>query len=220
MLENNQNKLVLLKNLGMQYPVGTLKRKARYGLYKCRCGIEFETQMARVKNGTTQSCGCYKKERVTIHGLGSHRLYGVWNAIIQRCTNPNNKRYKDYGGRGITVCCEWMDVKNFIADMYPTYKEGLSIDRIDNDLGYSLENCRWATKEVQGSNTRLINSTNKSGYRGVCWDKSRNKWVAQIGIDCKNRGLGRFATALEAAIAYDKYVIDNNLEHTINGVVL
>jgi len=206
----------LIKDLGMEYPTSTSKEKRRYGLYKCHCGNKFMTQISSVKNGNTTSCGCLVK----VHGQRKHRLYTAWNHMIQRTINPEHKSYKDYGGRGITVCDEWFDINNFISDMYPTFKEGLSIDRIDNNKGYSKENCRWATKATQSRNTRQIYTHNKSGYRGVSWFKRDEKWRACINVGGKQHYLGCFKTALEAAKSYDKYIIDNNLEHTTNGLTI
>lgn len=138
--------------------------------------------------------------------------------MINRCNNPKNKDYKYYGGRGITVCNRWLNIENFIEDMYQSHQEGLSLDRINVNGNYEKDNCRWATKEIQARNTRRIMITNKSGYRGVSFIKSRNKWGAKITIRTKKILLGTFKTALEAAKAYDKYIIENNLEHTLNGV--
>ena len=213
MLENNQeNKLILLKDLGMRYPTEKSKRKSRFGLYKCHCGEIFEAHTYDVNSNKTKSCGCLK----IIHSLGSHRLYNTWYQMLNRCNNPKSKDYKDYGGRGITVCDRWLDVKNFIEDMYSSFKEGLTVDRIDVNKNYDKENCRWTTKNIQSRNTRKIISTNKSGYRGVSYFKLTNKWVAKIGVNFKLIHIGTFNTAIEAAKAYDKYVIDNKLEHTLN----
>jgi len=101
--------------------------------------------------------------------------------------------------------------------MLPTWKKGLSIDRINNNGNYELANCRWATKEVQVRNTRMIKSNNTSGYRGVT--KSGNKWKCSIRVNGKQIYIATYTTALEAAKAYDSYVIKNNLEHTINNVL-
>ena len=128
------------------------------------------------------------------------------------------KKYKDYGGRGITVCERWHSIENFIEDMYPTYIEGLSLDRINVDGDYEPNNCRWVTKSIQARNTRLLMSTNTSGFRGVCWDKRVEKWRAYLSIKGKRIHLGYFDTPEEGAIAYNNYVIENNLEHTLNLV--
>ena len=141
-MKNNQKELVLLEDLGMLYPTNTSKNKTRYGIYECFCGKEFKARTQHIKQKNTKSCGCFQKEKSIIfntkHSLNKHRLYPVWNGIIQRCTNRNNKSYKYYGNIGITVCDRWLNVANFIEDMYPTFQEGLSIDRIDNDKGYNL----------------------------------------------------------------------------------
>ena len=216
MLENNQKEIILLEDLGMQFATETSKEKKRYGLFKCYCGNEFKVRTADIKSGRTKSCGCLYEEKNTKHGLRSHRLYGTWKNIVIRCCHKDNKSYKNYGGRGITVCSEWLDIENFINDMYPSYKEGLSIDRINNDLGYSKDNCRWANQTVQNQNTRRTRSTNNSGYRGVGFFKSRNKFRARISVNYKEIHLGYFKDSIEAAKAYDRYIIENNLEHTRN----
>ena len=152
------------------------------------------------------------------HGLKNHKLYKTWIDIKTRVFNIKCKSYEQYGGRGITICERWLDVKNFIDDMYPSYKEGLSIDRINNDGNYEPSNCRWATKSEQSQNTRRIHSTNTSGYRGVSFRKDRNAWHSQIKVNNKTIHIGLYNTAEDAGYAYDKYVIDNNLEHTTNGL--
>ena len=211
MQENNQE-LKLLKDLGMIYPSELSNTKERYYLYKCFCGNEFRARTADINAGKYKSCGCLKIK----HNLHNHRLYNTWYQMINRCTNPKNKSYKDYGGRGIKVCERWIKVENFIEDMYPTFEEGLTLDRENNDLGYSPDNCRWVLRNIQSRNTRKLNRSNKSGYRGICF--TGKKWRTQIVVNNKRIYLGTFTDIVEAAKAYDKYVIDNNLEHTINGV--
>jgi len=88
------------------------------------------------------------------HGLKHHPLYSVWSSMKKRCDNPNEKAYKHYGGRGIEVCKEWYEFKKFYDDMVVGYKQGLQLDRIDNDKGYSKKNCRWATVSQNCSNRR------------------------------------------------------------------
>lgn len=143
------------------------------------------------------------------------KLHITWKGIIQRCTNPTHKDYKDYGGRGITVCKEWLNVENFIDDMIKTYQSGLSIDRINPNGNYEPNNCRWATKTTQSRNTRLLRIDNTTGYRGIVAVKGTTRFVARIRVN-KKIYIGTYNTAIEAAQAYDQYIIDNNLEHTKN----
>lgn len=205
----------LLQDLGMQYPTKTSTYKTRFGTYKCHCGNTFKATTGKVKNGDIKGCGCLKGASIT-HGKSKHTIYTVWSNMLKRCSN---KEDKNYGGRGITVCERWTDVNNFINDMAPKYKRGLTIDRIDNDKGYSPENCRWVTPQIQGRNTRKLCSTNTSGYRGVSWHKSTKMYRARICVDKKDIHIGLFESKDRAAEAYDKYVIDSNLEHTVNGVL-
>lgn len=223
MENNNISTPILIEDLGMIFYSETSKQKRRYGLYRCECGVEFKTRTDNIKNGHTNSCGCYKKKVASklkmTHGLTYHPIYTTWHGMIQRCNNKKHSYYKDYGDRGIKVCDRWMIFENFVEDMLSSYKYGLSIDRIDVNGNYSKSNCRWATNYVQCRNTRLLRSTNTSGYRGVSFSKIANKWLSQIVVNNKSIYLGRHSSALEAAKSYDKYVIDNNLEHPVNGVL-
>jgi len=210
----------LIIDLGMQYPKETSKQKRRYSLYKCFCGNEFKAQNADVKVGHTSSCGCLQilktKESKVVHGLTNHRLYSTWHNMIARCYNKIHKKYKYYGQRGIVVCERWHDVKNFIEDMYPTYQEGLTIDRKENDGNYEPDNCRWVSKSIQSSNTRKIRATNTTGFRGIV--KSLNKYFSKIRINNKDIYLGTFNTDIEAAKAYDSYIVEHKLHHTKNFI--
>lgn len=225
-MKNNQKEIILLKDLGMIFATETSRQKRRYGVFKCYCGKEFKATIPDVKNGNTKSCGCYRRKLTIergkdaiIHGLSRHRLYSTWNNMMARCYNESHERYKDYGDRGIVVCKEWHNITNFINDMYPSFKEGLTLDREDNDLAYGKSNCRWVTNNIQSRNRRLLQVNNKSGYRGVVFHKRNQKFIAQIGVDSRRIHIGSFDTDVEAAKAYDKYVLDNNLEHTRNIII-
>ena len=210
-------KPILIEDLGMIYPTENRKQKRRFGIYKCGfCENEFRTQIFRVKSGETRSCGCYKKRRTSeshkTHGLGSTRLYTTWSDIKRRTLNPKHKSYQNYGGRGITICEEWLDIHNFYNwALSNGYSDELSIDRIDNDGNYCPENCRWVTPTIQIRNQR-IRKNNTSGYKGVCYRKGNNIYTAQIGVNKNYIYLGSFLTAVEAGVAYNNYIIENNLE--------
>ena len=209
---------ILLEDLGMRFPTENSKRRYRYGLFKCFCGNEFETPISEVKSRKKKSCGCLNGG--VTHGLSYHRLYYIWKQMMRRCTNLEEASYKHYGGRGITVCERWHSIENFIEDMFPTFEEGLSIDRIDVNGNYEPSNCRWANSTMQSRNTKLIWENNKSGYRGVSWAKRDNIWRAQITINNKAVHIGSFKTVIEGALAYNNYVIENNLEHPLNIIYL
>jgi hypothetical protein len=126
----------------------------------CQCGVKVEIRTQALRNGNTKSCGClYRDTRKKIglkHGLEGTRLYRIWSGVIQRCTNPNYTYYKNYGGRGITVCEEWKEFVNFKNWAFQNgYEDTLTIDRINVNAGYSSSNCRWATKAEQAQNTTL-----------------------------------------------------------------
>ena len=135
---------------------------------KCACGSEKIVSGAVLRNGSTVSCGCYARERSTKHGaagkvvnrhakgrvVGRDPVYSVWATMVQRCTNPKDRGYKNYGGRGITVCDRWKNsFAAFKTDMGPR-PEGLMIERRDNDSGYAPYNCYWADRTTQNNNTR------------------------------------------------------------------
>jgi hypothetical protein len=209
----------LIKDLGMKYPLKTSKQKKRYGIYECPiCNIRFETQTQRVKNGKATKCkSCASKVSKNKHGQYGTKLYRVWGNMIQRIENSNHHKFKDYGDRGISICDEWKDFGVFYEwSIYSGYKEGLSIDRIDNDGNYEPSNCRWTNKCTQQQNTRRIRVSNKSGFRGVCYINSREKWKASITSNNKTIFLGYFDSAKDSAKAYNRYIVQNNLENTLN----
>lgn len=147
-----------------------------------------------------------RKGRPT-HGLSKHPLYSVWKDMKKRCYGTKSKYYHNYGGRGITVCEEWKtDFKAFYDWAIKNgHKEGLTIDRKDNDKGYSPNNCRWATRSMQSSNQRKRKGSS-SKYKGVHLDKASGKWKAQIRIVGGVKHIGLFGNETDAAKAYNEYV--------------
>ena len=206
----------LIKDLGTRYTTKVSKHRTRYGLYECQyCGKEFECITNSVNTGNTKSCGCVNFSKK--HGLSSNRFYSTWKGMLQRCTNLEHRSYKYYGARGITVCEEWLDVRNFVAWAEATYPniEDATLDRIDNDKGYSPENCTWSDKTTQAINQRIMKN-NKSGYVGVIWHIRYKKWGANIGVNNKLINIGTFKTLEEAVQARDNYIIENNLPHKLS----
>ena len=208
---------ILIENLGALYPTENSKKRLTYGIYKCGfCGNEFKANTNDINRGHTKSCGCYQRQKLiarnTTHGLNDTRIYNIWVGIKDRTLKPKNKHYHYYGGRGIKICEAWLDVRIFYDwAMSNGYSDELTIDRIDNDGDYCPENCRWTTKSIQQRN-RGIYKNNTSGYKGVSYYKDSNNYCASIHLNYKNIHLGYFKTAVEGAIAYNNYIIENNLE--------
>lgn len=125
----------------------------------CDCGKKRKVSLSHMRQGLSKSCGCLSVEtstaKATIHGYSFNPLYAVWRDMLRRCLNPKHARFKDWGGRGITVCSDWMNFENFLIWAESSgYKIGLLIERIKNDEGYNATNCRWATMKEQGNNRR------------------------------------------------------------------
>lgn len=142
----------------------------------CDCGNKTVAQSASLRSGRHLSCGCIQRESATRHGKEGSKEYLAWAAMKQRCLNPDNKSFRIYGGRGITVCDSWLLFENFYADMGDA-PEGMSLDRIDNDRGYSPENCRWATVKVQSNNRR---TSRVIEYMGA--SKTLTQWASEFGL--------------------------------------
>lgn len=138
--------------------------------------------------------------------------------MIDRCYTKTNRAYEYYGAIGIEVAPEWLDVTTFINDMYPSFIEGYTLDRKNSAKGYYKGNCRWANASVQSQNTRVLNSKNTSGYRGVYLHKGTNKWECRIRVKGTRIYLGKHRSITQAAIAYNNYVVANNLHHPLNTI--
>lgn len=163
----------------------------RFGLLwrcQCDCGNAHDVISTVLKKGDTKSCGCLRRDNglrtIKIanvaprsgHKMSGTKAYAAWRSMKSRCLNKRHRAFKDYGGRGIGVCSRWMKFENFYADMgnAPT---GKSLDRIDNNSGYSPQNCRWTDWKTQHRNTR---SARLISFR----DETRclSEWVTILGI--------------------------------------
>jgi len=154
----------------------------------CECGEKVTVRGERLRSGYTKSCGCLAKRRMATlnrtHGKSKTPLYRVWRGMIQRCEDANSPHFKYYGGRGIAVCAEWRSsFEAFERDMAAGYRAGLSIDRVDNDRGYSASNCRWATDTQQSRNRRFNRLITFEGETHCV-----SEWAELIGIKATTLG--------------------------------
>lgn len=164
----------------------------------CECGKTKLVYSSNLKR--THSCGCLNSEivrkRSTTHGMRKSDEYRIWGGMKYRCLNKNCSKYPSYGGRGITVCERWMIFKNFYDDMGNRPSKHHSIDRINNDLGYSKKNCRWVINKKQANNTRrnhLITHNNKT--------QSLRLWMDELGLNYNTvKGRIRRGWSFEKAI--------------------
>ena len=187
--------------------VGKNKSNSALWLCRCDCGNYHTTTSTALKVGDCKSCGCLKqkmsKELHTKHGMTKTRIYGIWQNMKNRCRQPNNPRYKDYGARGITYCDAWEDFESFYKWASETgYNDELTIERIDNNKGYCPENCRWATKEEQQYNKR---TTHYLTYKGET--KSMAEWSKILNINLQT---------LAARINTLKWSVERAFETPVN----
>jgi hypothetical protein len=171
-------------NIGDKFGMLTIKEKIivdKNSYFICECDCGEKTNLRTDRFGRTKSCGCLRKSNQfkKTHGKTGHRLHNVWLGMKERCYNINSHSYENYGGRGIVICDEWLeDFMKFYNWSYDNgYKSKLTIDRMDNDKGYSPDNCRWATPLVQQNNTR---KTHKVEIEGVI--KSISEWSRESGV--------------------------------------
>lgn len=159
--------------------------KGRTTIWECRCdcGNVKNVRQPDLRSGRTRSCGCIHHEMMikknTVHGLSDTRICHIWRSMKDRCSNPNNKAYCNYGGRGIQVCKEWADSleKFYTWSIENGYEENLSIDRIDNNGNYEPDNCRWVDRKTQNKNKR---SNHIIEYKGQ--EKLLCEWAEEYGI--------------------------------------
>lgn len=154
----------------------------------CDCGNTTVVLAYNLKNGHTTSCGCLGAERrgesKRTHGGSRTRLHGIWAKMKQRCLNPNDARYQDYGGRGIQICDEWVNNYDSFQNwaVASGYAPDLTLDRIDNDGNYQPSNCRWVTKREQSNNTRKNRHIEHDGESHTLAEWSRITGVNALTI--------------------------------------
>lgn len=209
--KKNKPKDITGKKLNRLTAIETTGVKSGNGDYiwrfKCDCGNTLETTIGRFNFEHTKSCGCLVddsiKNRVNYHGMQDTQTYNSWRKMRERCNNPNDIMYPQYGKVGIKVCERWDNsFKDFYKDMGDS-PQNYTIDRIDGSKGYYKSNCRWVSKHVQSRNRKSY--IGKSQYKGVIWEASSGKWISAISIGkIGQRKIGRFLSEHEAAQAYNE----------------
>lgn len=194
-------RLTVLKEAGR-----TSERKALW-LCHCDCGNNTVVIGTELRQGRTQSCGCYRKELLnsflkqrimeTCDGHSMSRLYRIWQQMKMRCYNPNNTNFAYYGGRGIQMCEEWKEWEQFrIWAIQNGYQEGLTIDRIDVNGNYEPLNCRWVNCIVQANNTtRNV----RISYQGEIHTISEWARIIDVPVHVLNSRL-RYGWSVERAL--------------------
>lgn len=198
------------KTFGKLFVIGFDKIEKGNSFWSCVCACGNALSVRARSLPKIKSCGCDGRillaASATTHGLSKTREYAVWKSAIARVTNPNNERWKDYGGRGIKMCDRWNPqagggFKNFMDDMGEC-PAGLTLDRIDVNGDYCKENCRWATRFIQQVNRR--GTTNTSGRIGVSLCPHTGRWRARLRFEGVVYWLGRFTSFDEACEAVTK----------------
>lgn len=179
------------------------KRKRYYWRCKCDCGNECTVNADSLRGGHTKSCGCI----INKHGQTNTRLHSIWTHMKQRCYNPKNKYYADYGGRGIGVCDEWRSRDTGFVTFRDWavrngYRDDLTIERVDVNLGYSPENCTWIPMKEQVWNRRVTLRFEVNGKSMTIRDLSE---MSGISPKCLRNRITRYGMTAEEAINHKKH---------------
>lgn len=146
---------------------------------RCSCGTIKVLVGGKLRQGEIQSCGCLLKDKLTTHGLTETAEYRIWRHVKGRTRSESNNNYKRYGARGITMCEEWWcSFETFYKDMGPRPGPEYSIERKDNNKGYSKENCRWATKTEQANNRSSNVFYTRNGV-----SRTLSNWCRELNLD-------------------------------------
>lgn len=161
----------------------------------CECGKHIITSGHALRRGNTKSCSCLQKDKASMrlktHGMSSTNLYTTWANIRKRCEDPSSQDYRYYGSRGISVCKEWHDSEVFISwALASGYKQGLTIDRINNNGNYCPENCRWVDRKTQSRNSRKNYLITFRGETHCISEWSEITNIDQNTIRCRIRRYG------------------------------
>ncbi len=190
----------------------------------CDCGTKVKVVTAKLISGKTKSCGCYNLENIRKanykHGFSrkgkSNILYNLLQGMKSRCYNKKKQNYRYYGARGISVAEGWIqDPVSFIEwALKNGYKRGLEIDRIDNNGNYEPSNCRFVTRSFNNANRGKLKN-NTSGYTGVLFSKTHNRWISSLSLNNIKIPFGGFLKMKDALKARNDYIAKNKLPHKI-----
>lgn len=175
-------------------------RHRYYAECKCECGSEKLIRTDALIKGSTVSCGCYHSEIIKTHGFSRTSHYQRWLNMINRCDNPNNRAYHNYGGRGITVCHEWYDFETYLNDLPDGYVEGAQLDRVDNNKGYYKDNVRWVSAHENAQNTRVNRNITHNGVT-----KCLSEWARDINLNVSSLSERIERWGVEKALTTEKY---------------
>ena len=177
-----------------------VKKIGKHWAHKCLCacgniGVYAGGDISKKKFAC---CSCSRGK----HRMSGSQEYTVWAAMMQRCNNPKNAAYMNYGGRGISVCKDWHNFECFHKDMGIKPNSKMTLERIDNDKGYSPSNCVWASRSAQSMNQR-IRKDNKTGEKGV--SMLNGVFIVSKTINGKRKYLGRHKTIFSAKLAIKEF---------------
>ncbi len=158
--------------------VGTQGRSIRYWKCECQCGRVVDVAQQSLTRELTRSCGCLRDETSSVHGMHKSPEYIAWTNMKRRCLDKSHPHYESYGGRGITICKSWISsFSAFLTDMGPRPTPRHTLERIKNSLGYSPDNCKWATRKEQSNNVRSNRIIEIDGIK-----RTMAQWLELNGI--------------------------------------